>query len=113
MNAPAPPAPKDGFSTLLLLGGLGLAALAVVKLDGLLQDLESRVWRLEARGARTVPRPEPEPEPEPEPVEDAKPAGAEYSEELVNATTVTQIRPAVKTTRSRTVRTDRTGKTGA
>lgn len=94
MNAPAPAAPKDGLSTLLLLGGLGLAAMAVVKLDGLLQDLESRVWRLEAR------RPEPVPEPE-----DAKPAGAEYAEELVNGTTITAIRPAAKTTRPRTVRT--------
>ena len=96
MNAPAPAAPKDGFSTLLILGGLGLAAIAVVKLDGLLQELESRVWKLEARGAGTPPPPEPEPE-------DAKPAGVEYAEELVNGNPVTTIRP--KATRPRTVRT--------
>jgi hypothetical protein len=95
MNAPAPAAPKDGLSTLLLLGGLGLAAIAVVKLDGLLQDLESRVWKLEAGpvGAKTWPEPEPE---------DAKPAGAEYAEELVNGNPVTTIRP--KASRPRTVR---------
>ena len=96
MNAPAA-APKDTFSVLLLAGGLGLAAIAVVKLDALLQDLGERVWNLENH------RPAP-----------AKAAGAEYAEELVPEDavpeeTVTRIRPAVKTTRSRTVRTDRGG----
>lgn len=96
MNAPVT-APKNNIDFLLLLGAFGLASLALIKLDGVLQDLESRVWRLEARGARVVPGQASEPE-------DAKPAGTEYAEELVNGNPVTPIRPAAKSTRSRTVR---------
>lgn len=97
MNAPAPAAPKGGLDTLLFVGAFAVASLALIKLDGLLQDLESRVWKLEARGARVMPAQAPEPE-------DAKPAGTEYAEELVNGNPVTPIRPAAKSTRTRTVR---------
>lgn len=100
MTPPAP-APKDPYSTLLILGGLGLAAIAVVKLDGLLQQLESRVWHLEvgARSAKASPEPE-----------DAKPAGAEYAQELVNGAPITTARPAAHSARPRASRTSRAGK---
>lgn len=86
MNAPAP-APKDGWSMLLLAGGLGLAAIAVVKLDSLLQDLGERVWALENRRPAAPP---------------ARPAGAEYAQELVpeEPAPAPNPRPAVKRTRT-------------
>lgn len=48
MNAPVP-APKDPLSTLLILAGLGLGAVAILKLDDLLLDLKDRIWKLENR----------------------------------------------------------------
>lgn len=73
MNAPVP-APKDAPSILLLLGALGLTTVALVKLDSLLQGLESRVWKLEngiPPGARSwsVRAPGPAPEPRAEPAD--------------------------------------------
>lgn len=87
MNAPAP-APKDTLSVLLLAGGLGLAAIAVVKLDSLLQELGERVWALENRPRFQFTAP-------------AKSAGTEYAEELVpEEPATTAPRPAAKRART-------------
>lgn len=63
MNAPAP-TPKDPWSSLLVLAGLGLAAIAVIKFDDVLLELKDRIWKLE------------------NPV-DAKAPGAQYEQELL------------------------------
>jgi len=92
MNAPAPP--KDSVSVLLLAGGLGLAAIAVVKLDSILQELGERVWALENRRPFqfTTERTE-------------RPAGTEYAEELVpEEQPAPAPRPAAKRAATRTAK---------